>query len=64
MEKFLLVLGDLAMLATSGLVDLKEGGGKEDLEGALIGYDKALMQTFCLLDALTCLDSVRALGMK
>lgn len=51
-------------LSTMGLSDLKEHVGLEHLAGALLGYDQALVQTFYLGVALTCLSSVGALGME
>lgn len=64
LEKFAPVLSDPAALATNGLADLKERVGKEDLGGALMEYDKALMQTFYLPVALAALGLVGASGME
>lgn len=51
-------------LSTMGLADLKQRLGPENLAGALLGYDKALMQTFYLGVALTCLSIVGSAGME
>lgn len=51
-------------LSTMGLADLKERVGAENLAGALLGYDRALMQTFYLGVALTCCSIVGSAGME
>lgn len=47
-----------------GLADLKKHIGAKNLEGVLVGYDKAVTQTFYLPVALTCLSLVGTLGME
>lgn len=55
---------DGSALANMGLLDLKQVVGSEELEGALLGYDKAVTKTFFLPVALTCASFVGALGME
>jgi hypothetical protein len=47
-----------------GLADLKQHIGAENLQGVLLGYDKAVTQTFYLPVALTCLSFLGTLGME
>lgn len=63
LENFAPGLSDPAALATNGLANLKERIGMENLEVALMGYDKALMHTFYLPVALACLGLLGAVGM-
>ena len=51
-------------LETMGLSDLKRHIGAKNLEGALLGYDKAVTQTFYLPVALTCLSLLGTVGME
>lgn len=51
-------------LETMGLSDLKKNIGAKNLAGVLLGYDKAVTQTFYLPVALTCLTLVGTLGME
>jgi len=51
-------------LETMGLSDLKKNIGAKNLKGVLLGYDKAVTQTFYLPVALTCLSLVGTLGME
>ena len=51
-------------LVKMGLADLKEHVGPGNLAGALLGYDRALMQTFYLGVGLTCLSLVGSVGME
>lgn len=46
LENFAPGLSDPSALATNGLANLKEKVGKENLEGALMGYNKALIRCF------------------
>lgn len=55
---------DAKALQTMGLADLKAHVGKENLEGALLGYDKAVTQTFYLPLALTCVSMLGSLSME
>jgi hypothetical protein len=51
-------------LEMMGLADLKQHIGAEHLQGVLLGYDKAVTQTFYLPAALTCLSFLGTLGME
>ena len=51
-------------LDTIGLSDLQPHIGAKNLEGALLGYDKAVTQTFYLPVALTCLSLLGTVGME
>ncbi|KAL8834114.1 MAG: hypothetical protein Q9170_003917 [Blastenia crenularia] len=55
---------DAKALQTMGLADLKTHVGIENLEGALLGYDKAVTQTFYLPLALTCVSMLGSLSME
>lgn len=55
---------DAKALATMGLADLKSHVGKANLEAALMGYDKAVTQTFYLPLALSCATMVGSLSME
>ncbi|KAL8711729.1 MAG: hypothetical protein Q9220_003900 [cf. Caloplaca sp. 1 TL-2023] len=55
---------DAKALSTMGLKDLKSHVGEENLEGALLGYDKAVTQTFYLPLALSCATMLGSLGME
>jgi hypothetical protein len=51
-------------LETMGLSDLKQHMGAKNLQGVLLGYDKAITQTFYLPVALTCLSFLGTVGME
>ena len=51
-------------LETIGLSDLKKHIGANNLQGALLGYDKAVTQTFYLPVALTCMMLIGSLAME
>ena len=55
---------DATALENMGLADLKKTVGEGNLEGTLLGYDKAVMQTFYLPVALSCVTLVGSLGME
>lgn len=52
------------VLETMGLSDLKAHVGAANLQGALLGYDKAVTQTFYLPVALTSVMILGSLGME
>lgn len=51
-------------LETIGLSDIRKNIGLADLNGVLLGCDKAVAQTFYLPVVLTCLSLVGTLGME
>lgn len=51
-------------LQNMGLQNLKTSIGKENLQGALLGYDKAIVQTFYLAVALAAASFLGASGME
>lgn len=51
-------------LSTMGLSDLKDHVGPENIAGALMGYDQAVIQTFYLGVALSCFSCLGAVGME
>ena len=55
---------DAHALENLGLSDLKQFVGERNLNGVLLGYDKAVSQTFYLPLALSCLGILGSLGME
>ena len=55
---------DAGQLKKMGLADLKNAIGPENLQNVIMGYDKAVTQTFYLPVALTCVSILGSLGME